>query len=102
MPYNFIPHDEPFFDDNERWVALADNYALSPLEREEDLDAVRAICRHLSLYNEFAVNALENRINYLVGCGHQYTIRPKKHSDPSPSVIEQVEIWLDEFLEMNH
>ena len=102
MPYNFIPHDEPFFDDNERWVALADNYALSPLEREEELDAVRAICRHLSLYNEFAVNALENRINYLVGCGHQYTIRPKKHSDPAPGVIEQVETWLDEFLEMNH
>lgn len=99
---NFVSPEEPYFDDEDRWTPLSGGGAVSPIEREEDLDAVRAACRRLSLYNEFAVNALENRINFLVGCGHQYTVTAKKHQSPAPGLLEQVEIWLDEFLEMNH
>ncbi len=99
---NYVSPDEPYFDNDERWTVLADTNNSSPIEREEDLDAVRGVCRQLSLYNEFAVNALENRINFLVGCGHQYTITARKHSNPSSELIEQVELWLDEFLEINH
>ena len=103
MTYNnYVSGDEYLYDDDERWQTFCNGVGGLPIEREEDLDSVRTMCRQLSLYNEFAVNALENRINYLVGCGHQYSVRAKKHASPGAAVIGQVESWLDEFLEMNH
>ena len=47
----------------------------------ESLDFIRSECRILALNNEFAINALENRINYVIGQGHRYQAVAKNIDD---------------------
>ena len=76
MPYNFIPHDEPFFDDNERWVALTDNYALSPLEREEDLGAL----------NDLSEDVRQDIENLYLAIADIATKLEEKKKEPRPRI----------------
>lgn len=39
------------------------------LTTEQGLAIVRMMCRYLAVENEFAINAIENRINFIVGSG---------------------------------
>lgn len=45
---------------------------------EYGLKLIRDWSRKILAFNEFAINAVENRINYIVGKGFQYTVLPKK------------------------
>ncbi|GHT10211.1 hypothetical protein FACS1894170_01960 [Planctomycetales bacterium] len=61
------------------------------------IDVLRTECRRLAEMNEFAVNALENRVNYVIGQGHQYRIIGKE----SNSETAEVQRLLDRFLDGN-
>jgi capsid protein len=72
-----------------------------PYLNEDQLAAVRLECRRLLATNEFAINGVENRISYLVGPGHTYRAAVRKGADPSPEVIAEVQVVLNEFLSEN-
>jgi len=65
----------------------------------ESLDLLRTECRLLAYSNEFALNALENRINYVIGPGHRYQVVAKNSEDTC--LAHKVQDILDTFCEEN-
>ena len=65
----------------------------------ESLDILRADCRQLANSNEFALNALENRVNYVIGQGHRYQVVAKEPADATLAL--KVQNVLDNFCEEN-
>ena len=65
----------------------------------ESLDFLRAECRQLAYSNEFALNALENRVNYVIGQGHRYQAVAKNANDTA--LAKHVQDVLDAFCEEN-
>jgi capsid protein len=68
---------------------------------EEQWGAVRLECRRLVATNEFAVNGIENRINYLVGPGHSYHAAQRKGVETPAALIDEVQAVLNEFIQEN-
>ena len=62
---------------------------------DSDLAQIRNQSRHMALHNEFAINALENRTNYVIGQGHQYEIEPAPGQEPDDALIELVGRWFE-------
>ena len=65
----------------------------------ESLDHLRAESRLLAYSNEFAINALENRVNYVIGQGHRYQIVAKNSNDADLAL--KVQDILDSFCDEN-
>jgi len=65
----------------------------------ESLDILRNESRWLAYSNEFAINALENRINYVIGQGHRYQAVAKSPGDTS--IAAKVQDVIDSFCEEN-
>ena len=65
----------------------------------ESLDLLRTESRLLAYSNEFAINALENRVNYVIGQGHRYQIVAKNPEDAC--LAQQVQDVLDSFCDEN-
>lgn len=91
---------------------LADGTGWSPLDgitamgripytNETQLDHIRYQCRQLALENEFAINALENRISYVVGTGHRYRIVPRPGTTVARALLQRTQDVLEEFLREN-
>jgi capsid protein len=72
-----------------------------PYLNEEQLTSVRLECRRLAATNEFAINGIENRISYLVGPGHMYRAAVRKGANPSPELVAEVQVVLNEFMHEN-
>jgi hypothetical protein len=102
----YVDPREPYFDDDTRWLALGAaeqrqaGACSAPLD-EAELAALRAECRGLALQNEFAINALENRVSFLVGAGHKYTARPRKGRRAAPQLVADAQAIIDEFVRVN-
>lgn len=74
------------------------------LTTEQGLAIVRMMCRYLAVENEFAINAIENRINFIVGSGMNLKIQVKAVGvDPElPEVktrMQEVQQVLDDELD---
>ena len=65
----------------------------------ESLDLLRTECRLLAYSNEFALNALENRVNYVIGQGHRYQAVAKQPEDIA--LAQKVQDIFDTFCEEN-
>ncbi len=91
----FVDPLEPFHDDGEYWMTPGGNIGLT----ETGLKTVREECRSLALSNEFAINALENRINFVIGQGHRYHVVAKWKDDAD--LAERVQDILNEFIDRN-
>jgi len=68
---------------------------------EQELARAREFSRLQAETNEFAINAIENRISYGVGCGHSYHVSPKKGVELAPEVIDQTQAYLDNWVYEN-
>lgn len=66
---------------------------------EGHLQYARNQCRHLQLTNEFAKNALENRVSYVIGQGHTYTVVPKDDDDIGHEEVAEIQRQLDRFVQ---
>ncbi len=66
---------------------------------ESSLASIRQQSRNLASCNEFAINAIENRVNYIVGSGHKYHVIPTHEEDIEFSHL--VRDYLDRFREEN-
>ncbi len=101
----YVDPTEPYWDDgNGYWPAAGANAGFAgaavPAYNERFLSELRNQCRNLALGNEFAINALENRINYMIGLGHQYHAIPQSEADLQ--LAESVRESIEEFVEVNH
>lgn len=98
----FTPVDpqEYLYDDEERWIQLGtESDAVVSLSSEEELEQARCSCRRLALCNEFAINGHENRISYVIGTGHVYTVKPRFDTGVSTDLIKRAQDVLDSFIE---
>ncbi len=91
---------EYLYDDEERWfdVSTDDKGICDAIQNEESLREIRDSCRHLATTNEFAINGHENRISFIVGCGHAYRVEVRAGQNVSADTISRMQKWLDEFL----
>lgn len=76
---DFIDPDERYVNPStgERWPETGTDRKPGPLDSEGKLQRARNTSRLLAITNPYAVNAYENRISYIVGTGHSYTVMPK-------------------------
>ncbi|MEX2186068.1 MAG: phage portal protein [Pirellulales bacterium] len=99
------PHEAWSDGDGESWLPLSGGLdaAACPaaISTEADLRAIRGECRALAVANEFAINAHENRISYLVGSGHNYRATPKKGLAAPEGLHLAVQSVLDDFCRVN-
>lgn len=66
------------------------------------LDEARAISRNLLDENPYAANAIENRINYIVGTGQVWDVQPVDLSDASDAAANRVRDFIDKWKRKNH
>lgn len=103
---NYVDPDEAYIDPDtgERWhdVAGKNDDSSVPFDSEQSLAMMRKMCRQLAKKNEFAINGHENRINYIVGSGHGYSVVPKEGLEVAEEKLSAVQYVLDEFLRENH
>lgn len=105
---SFVDPRDAYCDDEGRaWGALGDGVGSTSaqgcaFQNEQQLAAVRNECRALAVSNEFAINGHENRVNFIVGAGHNYRATDRKHADADASLTAEVQQVVDEFLRINH
>ncbi len=68
---------------------------------EMELTTSRNICRNLAFTNEFAINGHENRISYIVGTGHTYTVVAKRDATVSDDTVKLAQSVIDKFVKDN-
>lgn len=68
---------------------------------ETVLRDARAECRTLAIANEFCINGHENRINYIVGTGHSYSVAAKKDEEVGDDALKEAQAILDDFIKAN-
>jgi capsid protein len=94
---------EPYYDDGmSAWYGLAgtrEKDGQTAYFNEQTLAEIREQCRTLVRTNEFAINAVENRINYVVGNGHKYHAIPK--SGEFNEIAVQTQAIMQEFIVEN-
>lgn len=98
------PREAYLGDEGEQWTSVA-SAGLSPLEELPfrtctELFQLQSIGRRLWRDNEFAINGHKNRINYIVGKSHTYTIVGLDQSVPTET-IAHVQRILDRILKIN-
>jgi hypothetical protein len=76
---------------------------LLPVYRSEaELTAIRDRSRIMSAYNEFALCAVENRVNYVVGDGLKYAAAPRDpHNAAHRASAKAAQEIIDEWCEVN-
>lgn len=97
-----VDPQDAFRDDDtgELWTALGTNGSEdgAGIASAQQLAGIRAESRTLCATNPFAVNAIENRISYIVGSGHAYAVQAKRGVALEPEQIAAVQTLLDDFL----
>ena len=97
---HYVDPREPFYDDG-----LAAWYGVGAAQgkdgqtayfTEQTLAEIREQSRALARTNEFAINAIENRVNYVVGNGHKYHAIAK--SEEWNPLADQVQNVLQNFI----
>lgn len=75
--------------------------AATPYVDENGLTQIRRVCRHFAKENPFAINGHENRISYIAGTGHTYTVLDREEGTSSKEQRQKVQTVLDEFRDRN-
>lgn len=97
---NYVDPSEAYYDsDGTRFMPIGGSgEGMSPLtepvpyRNETELDLLLRESRWLALTNEFAINAIENRISYVVGKGHKYTAVWKQGCEPAELNPDEVSL----------
>ncbi len=87
---------EDFDSPRDEFFPFASEESESDLFSERFFTDCRTISRRLFLTNPYAINAIENRINFVIGQGHHYHAIPKRKEDRS--LAERVQREIDEFV----
>ena len=99
------PRDAYSGPGGERWEAIGApaSHLLEelPFRTTAELFNIQGACRVLLRDNEFAINGHRNRVNYIIGNGHNYSIVAKDERVPESNVLA-VQTVLDEILKVNN
>ncbi len=98
----YVDPMEPFRDADGGWMLAGNDrnaVGMIPGFNERFLTELRTHCRALAATNEFAINAHENRVNYVVGQGHRYRVVAFDGQDTALS--GKVRELIDSFLVRN-
>lgn len=68
---------------------------------EQELTHARETCRRMKTYSEHVINALENRVNYVIDTGHVYTAVAKKGKKPAAEKVAKLQAFLDTWRKKN-
>jgi hypothetical protein len=101
---DIVDDRERYLDpDGERWheVGTSRGGDATPWNEQRHAEAV-AQSRWLADENAFAANGLENRVNYVIGTGHQYLLGPRRGAETSAELLDQVDQFLSDFRRVNH
>lgn len=105
---NYVDPREPYFDGGDQWNPVGgkggawDQQYPPPFTTQDDHSKIRAQCRWLYNENEFATGVIENRISYIVGTGHVYSVEPKdKDDDLDEAAKASVMAVIDEWVKAN-
>ncbi len=103
---NCVDMDEPFLGPNgERWqgVGTCDrDGTATDVNSETWLTEIRCRMRDLAERNEFAICGHENRVNYIVGTGHAYTVTKKPElKEVADETLADVQAVIDRFTKEN-
>lgn len=98
------PRDAYYGPDGEVWDAIGTGQGTldeePPYRTEAELRMMRSVGRAFWQESEFAINGHQNRISYIVGWGHTYTVTGI-HSDVPKAVIDKVQAIIDEWRKLN-
>ena len=106
--------DSLYDDDGTRWSLLGSGNSpggtstAGPMISQHQLAEIRMQCRGLAVANEFAINAIENRISYIVGSGHRYRAvtrelpKPGERNERTEELCRRTQNFIDEFIEINN
>jgi hypothetical protein len=97
------PREAYLGNDGEVWESIGGSFTSLeelPFRTVTELFQIQSVARILWRDNEFAKNAHRNRINYIVGWGHTYTVSGKSNEVPE-ATIERVQSVLNEVLKIN-
>jgi hypothetical protein len=72
-----------------------------PYRDPDGLNRMRKVCRHFANENPFAINGHENRISYVVGYGHVYTVTAKGCELLPGDIRERAQEIIDDFIRIN-
>ena len=112
---SFVDPREPLWDSEEFWMPMASEEAVPPnLDNRKHgevlpiyltwmgLKVLRDQSRRLLAYNEFAINAVENRVSYIVGKGFGYEVVRKggQQSEDDPLAAQAMDL-LERFRHLN-
>jgi hypothetical protein len=97
------PREAYLSSDGELWESIGAGG--SPLEDMPfrtcaELFQIQSVSRYLCRENEFALNAITNRVNYIIGEGHVYTVVGAYPGVPA-ATTQRVQDVLDRILEVN-
>lgn len=97
---SYVDPREPCYDDGlSAWYGIGTSQgrdSQGPYFTEQTLAEIREQSRLLARTNEFAINAIENRVNYVVGNGHKYHAIPK--NAVCNNLADRVQAVLQEFI----
>lgn len=72
-----------------------------PYSSEQDLALIRDESRFYAQSHPFAISAIENRISYVVGSGHNYKVRARPNVSVDAGTLEKIEAEILDFQERN-
>ena len=104
----FVDPCDALADENgELWVEIGagrdGNKAVpAKLNTPEGLKAAQQQARSLAATNEFAIGGHENRINYVIGSGHDYKVIAKPDEEVGEEVLKVAQAAIDRFTNDNN
>lgn len=104
MNGNDDPIGQLVSQDDELWQLINEDGRLNegmPYHSTEDLARMRRLCRMFYWQHPFAECAHENRISYVIGEGHTYSVGQKPGRDVPEEALQDVQDEIDEFVKRN-
>ncbi len=97
------PNEACLGPDGDLWAKLDTNISghVLGVSTAEGVKAMRTAGRHLAMTNEFAIGGHENRINYIIGSGHDYEVIAKPDEKVPKEALKKAQAAIDRFLKEN-
>ncbi len=104
---NLVDPRDALWDESGWWQVVGNDLqrggaAAVPFSTEAEHRQIRHECRGLAVTNEFAINGHENRINYVIGAGHNYRATRRAGVTAPDELLVAVQAVIDEFVMTNH
>ncbi len=73
----------------------------APYSSEQELAQIREESRFYANFHPFLLSAIENRVSYTIGTGHQYTVRARPQVEIDSGTLDRVRGEILDFVERN-